>query len=254
MIECRGLCAGYKKKEVLHDISFTVPKGTVIAAVGKNGSGKSTLAACLLGVLPLRAGSICLNGKPLPQYTRQELARMVSFTPQNLPAPAVSVEELIGFGRAPYTGISGRLSPEDKAAVEKAAALCGMTELLERMVTGLSGGERQRAYLAMALAQEAPVMVLDEPSASLDIGARSQFLQLLQRLARETGRTVVVITHDLSDAVTLADHLLVLEEGRAVYTGPAGEDAAAETLERVFSVRRHVFEEDGQQFTIFTAK
>lgn len=254
MIQFKDVCAGYKKKEVLHGVAFSAPKGTVTALVGKNGSGKSTLAACVLGLLPVASGAILLNGKPLAEYTRQELARTVSFLPQVLPNPSVTAEELIAFGRAPYTGLSGRLSPADKEAVARAAALCGVEELLPRQVPTLSGGERQRVCLAMVLAQETPVMLFDEPSSSLDVGARSEFLQLLRRLAKELHRTVVVITHDLADAVTLADNLVVLENGRVAYAGSPEDEADTKTLERVFGVARHTFEENGQTFTFFTAK
>ena len=254
MLEFSRVCAGYGKRDILQDISFTARPGTVTAVVGKNGSGKSTLAACAAGLLPVRGGRISFNGKDLSAFSRKELARTVSLMPQSLPAPGITVGELVSFGRAPYTGLSGRLSPQDKEAVQRAAERCGVELFLSRRVDTLSGGERQRVYLALALAQETPVMFFDEPSSSLDVGARSDFMGMLSGLAKDLGRTVVVITHELSDALMVADDLVVLEKGRLLYAGPTREEAPTRTLERAFGVTRRVFEEDGQTFTVFRAK
>ena len=228
-----GICAGYKKKKVLENVSFSVPQGKITALVGRNGAGKSTLIRCLMGEKTDYAGKITLDGGDVRALTGQQRAKQVARLPQDLPKPRVTVKELVSFGRAPYTPLTGKLSPRDEEMVEKAIRDTGMDCLQSAFVDTLSGGERKKAFFAMVLAQDAPVVVLDEPTAHLDMVSRFAFLELVEEICRAQNKTFLVVMHDLPDVLRFADNVAVLYENQIVFTG-SPEDVFAQKIPQTY--------------------
>ena len=210
MLSFRRVCAAYGKKQVLDQIDFELPPHTLTAVVGKNGSGKSTLFACAGRKIPY-TGEITLSGRDLAAMTPRERAQRMAFLPQTLPAPAVSVAELAAFGRNPYLDFGRRMTPTDRRLVEEALERVGIAALRDKLLAELSGGERQKAYLAMILAQDTDVLLLDEPTTYMDMEYEAAFFRLLKALQAEKGVTLLVILHDLSQAMRYADRIVVLD-------------------------------------------
>ncbi len=249
--QAEQLFCRYGRHTVLEQISFSLPEGSFTVLVGPNGSGKSTLLSCLAGQLPYQ-GQIWAGDFNWSHCSARKRAETVAFLPQSVRAPDISVRDLISFGRAPYrTGLRS-LSHRDLQLIETALRRTGLEPLACRQVSCLSGGERQRAFLAMLLAQDTPLLFLDEPTASLDPEHREQLLQLLRQLAEKDGKTVLAVLHDLPAAVRYAHRLLVLQEGRLCFDGSPGEFLDRKVAETVFRVRQHVFYEQGRPYALFS--
>lgn len=236
MLELRGIAAGYGGTPVLREVSFTVPKGSLTALIGPNGCGKTTLLRAAARQLPLLAGEILLDGRPVSSYGRTEFAREAAFMPQVHSVPAITAGALVAHGRFPHLGFSRRLRPEDRAAVQAAMEATGVADWANRDLRALSGGERQRVYLAMALAQDTDLILLDEPTTYLDPGRQFELLDLIASLPGR-GKTVVMVLHDLSHALRYSTQLLLLEQGRLVQRGTPEELYAGGQLDRVFGIR-----------------
>ena len=236
MLELRGIAAGYGGTPVLREVSFTVPKGSLTALIGPNGCGKTTLLRAAARQLPLLAGEILLDGRPVSSYGRTEFARKAAFMPQVRSVPAITAGALVAHGRFPHLGFSRRLRPEDRAAVQAAMEATGVADWANRDLMALSGGERQRVYLAMALAQDTDLILLDEPTTYLDPGRQFELLDLIASLPGR-GKTVVMVLHDLSHALRYSTQLLLLEQGRLVQRGTPEELYAGGQLDRVFGIR-----------------
>lgn len=218
----------------LDRITMAVPGGSFYAVLGPNGSGKSTLMKALLGVVPLEGGEARVDGRPVGDWGRRELARSVGAVSQReATAFPITVRELVSMGRYPHLGPLRPEGPRDREAVDRALAWCDVRELAGRDVGTLSGGELQRVRIARALAQEPRSLVLDEPTASLDIGHEMAILQLLREQA-DRGITVLLITHHLDLAARFADRLLLLDQGSVAAEGSAAEVFTPEILERVY--------------------
>jgi iron complex transport system ATP-binding protein len=218
----------------LIDVSLRVQPGELVAILGPNGSGKSTLMKALLDVIPLTRGKVLLNGQPLPSWPRNQRARWVGAMSQSESVVfPIRVRELVAMGRYPHLGALAPEGPEDRDAVEQALAECGLTDLADRDVTELSGGEFQRARLARALAQTPRLLVLDEPTAQLDLGHEMQILEQL-REATARGIGILWITHDLEQAARFSDRMILLKAGRVVAVGGADEVLRVEVLEEVY--------------------
>ena len=236
MLELRGIAAGYGGTPVLREVSFTVPKGSLTALIGPNGCGKTTLLRAAARQLPLLAGEILLDGRPVSSYGRTEFARKAAFMPQVRSVPAITAGALVAHGRFPHLGFSRRLRPEDRAAVQAAMEATGVADWANRDLRALSGGERQRVYLAMALAQDTDLILLDEPTTYLDPGRQFELLDLIASLPGR-GKTVVMVLHDLSHALRYSTQLLLLEQGRLVQRGTPEALYAGGQLDRVFGIR-----------------
>ena len=236
MLELRGIAAGYGGTPVLREVSFTVPKGSLTALIGPNGCDKTTLLRAAARQLPLLAGEILLDGRPVSSYGRTEFARKAAFMPQVRSVPAITAGALVTHGRFPHLGFSRRLRPEDRAAVQAAMEATGVADWANRDLRALSGGERQRVYLAMALAQDTDLILLDEPTTYLDPGRQFELLDLIASLPGR-GKTVVMVLHDLSHALRYSTQLLLLEQGRLVQRGTPEELYAGGQLDRVFGIR-----------------
>ena len=247
-IVIKDLAIGYQSKHsvktVAEGITDTLQSGCLTCLLGENGAGKSTLLRTLAGFQPALNGSIEIMGKPLPQYKEKELATVVGVVlTERTNVQNMSVAELVGMGRSPYTNFWGRLTAEDKAKTEEAMNLVGISALKDRLVQTLSDGERQKAMIAKTLAQETPIIFLDEPTAFLDYPSKVEMLRLLRRLAVEMDKTVFMSTHDLELALQMADRLWLMAKNGAdtetakggVIAGTPEQLAQDGTLERFFA-------------------
>jgi len=214
-----------------------IPEGEITAFVGPNGSGKSTLLKALSNHLDCDAGAVVLDGKEIQEYGQKELARELGLLSQENTSPgSITVEDLIYHGRYPHRGFFDSVTDEDEAAVERAIDLAGVEHLREREVGGLSGGQKQLAWIAMVLAQEPDVLLLDEPTTYLDLHHQLRVMETIERLNEEDGVTVGVVLHDIAQAARRADYLVALEDGEVYDWGPPVDVLTEELLSDVFSV------------------
>ncbi|WP_160000447.1 ABC transporter ATP-binding protein [Roseomonas sp. 18066] len=232
------LSFGYGAAPVLRQVSLDIAPGQLTVLVGPNGSGKSTLLGALARLLRPGSGAVLLDGQAIARRPTREVARILGVLPQNPPLPeAITVHELVARGRFPHRGTFGGLGPADHAAIEAALRATGTLDLARRPVEALSGGQRQRCWIAMALAQETPLILLDEPTAFLDWRYQVEVLDLLRALTREHGRTIVVALHELNLAASHADRVVFFRDGRVVAEGPVAEACTAATIEAVFGLK-----------------
>lgn len=238
MIACRGVSAGYGRALVLHDVTLKLKPGKLNGILGPNGSGKSTLLRCLARLLPPRSGEVRFDGRDLyAGMGEREAARKVALVPQEeaLIQP-LAVRDLVQLGRTPYLGRFGWLRHEDFLAAERALAEMDLGSAGERNVLELSGGERKRAVIARALAQEARVLLLDEPTAHLDVAHAMDLFELLCRLAA-AGRTILVASHEIWQLARYCDRLLLVDGGRLKMAGRPEKVLSSRVCSRVFGVR-----------------
>lgn len=233
---CAGLAYRYPEstRPAVLDLSLNIPSGATTAVLGPNGSGKSTLLRLLLGVLQPTAGTVEFGGQPVADWGRDALARAVGVVPQGEETVfPVSVRELVAMGRYPHLGAWRREGDDDRRAVEDAMRRCDVWDLAARPVPTLSGGERQRARVARALAQQAPTLALDEPTAALDIAHEMAIFELLRDLGH-AGKTVLLVTHNVNLAARYADRLVLLHRGRVAAEGTPAQVLTREIVERVY--------------------
>ena len=217
-----GVSAGYPSRTVLDAIDLELEVGEAVALLGPNGSGKTTLLGVLAGTLPVTGGSVELFGRPIGRWARAEIARVVTVLPQGMELPAgFRVAEVVALGRVPHATSRFSVPAEDAAIVARALADAGASDLAARPTSELSGGERQRVLLAMALAQEPRLLLMDEPTLHLDLGHQLALLELIAHLRRARKITVVAVLHDPNLAVRFADRILLLQGGRVVPAGGA---------------------------------
>ncbi len=246
MLEARSLVAGYQGVDVLRAVDLALAPGEDVALIGPNGSGKTTLLRALIGRVRPRAGEVLLDGRPLGAYSDRERARRVAMVPQTFATPfAFTAWEVAALGRTPYVGAFGWLSRADRHAVDRALRDTDAAHLAERPFAELSGGERQRAVLAMALAQEPAVLLLDEPTTHLDLAHQLRTLALARELASSRGLAVLAVLHDVALAAAHFGRLVVIDRGRVVADGAPREVVTAALLDTVFDVRAAVAWHDG---------
>ncbi|MEW6747156.1 MAG: ABC transporter ATP-binding protein [Planctomycetota bacterium] len=224
-------------QRVLEKVSFTVERGEFWSIVGRNGAGKTTLLKCLNRIYTGWSGRIQIDGDPLDILSQKELARRVSYVPQ--PGEALSpftVREFALMSRYPHLSPFTSIQPRDEQAVEEALTITETKPFAARSLTTLSGGERQKVFIAAALAQGAPIMLLDEPTTFLDYRHQVEVLRLLRRINREASTTILAVTHDINTALRASDHVLALKNGRIVYLGSAQGVAGEATLARIYDV------------------
>lgn len=231
------LSLAYDQTVVIAGMDVHIPSGKITALVGPNGCGKSTLLRGLARLLSPRGGAAFLDGKAIHRMPTRELARQLGILPQSPTAPeGLTVRELVAQGRYPHQSWFQQWSAGDEAAVARALHLTGMDALAERPVDALSGGQRQRAWIAMTLAQETAVILLDEPTTYLDLSHQIEVLQLLERLNREERRTIVMVVHDLNHATRHAHHVVALRAGHVAAAGRPAEVVTPQLLHAVFGV------------------
>ncbi|SFR57491.1 ABC transporter ATP-binding protein [Microbacterium azadirachtae] len=236
-LEARNLTVGYDADPVIDGLDLALPASGITMIVGGNGCGKSTLLRTLARLLKPRTGSVLLDGSAIAQLPTKEVARIVGLLPQAPVAPdGIRVSDLVDRGRTPHRGWLGGRDRRDDEVVADALHVTGMAEFAERTIDELSGGQRQRAWVAMALAQEPDILLLDEPTTYLDLAHQVELLQLLVRLSRERGTQVVVVMHELNLATRYADHLIAMRDGRVVAEGAPGDVVTVELLRDVFDL------------------
>ena len=236
-IRGESLRVGYAaQREVLHDVDVMIPEGELTVIVGPNACGKSTLLKTLARMLPTRAGRVLLDGQPIEQLAPKAVARRLGLLPQGPSAPdGIIVSDLVARGRYPHQNLLRQWTPEDEQAVVAALIAANVADLADRSVDELSGGQRQRVWVAMALAQETPLLLLDEPTTYLDIAHQIEVLNLTRKLHRD-GRTVVLVLHELHLAFRYATHLIVMKEGRIVAQGRPEQVVTADLIEQVYDL------------------
>ena len=245
MIQINNLSIGYDKKVVIADINAHIAAGEMTCLLGANGVGKSTLLRTLSAFQPKLAGTIHIDGKPLESYSVSQLAHKLSVVlTERCNIRNMSVDDLIGIGRSPYTGFWGILSKADKRIVKECAELVGISPLMGRMIHTLSDGERQKVMIAKALAQETPIIFLDEPTAFLDFPSKVEIMLLLKKLSREMGKTIFISSHDIELALQLADTLWLMNND-GITAGTPKDLAANGVISKFFSEGRdHVVAEN----------
>lgn len=240
-LQARGVTIGYDEQAVVHDLSLDVIDGSVTAIIGPNGCGKSTLLRSMARLLSPTSGDVLLDGELIRSMGSKEVARRMALLPQTPIAPdGLRVADLVARGRHPHQKWFQQWSPDDEASVDEALAWTDISELKNRSLDRLSGGQRQRAWIAMALAQDTGLLLLDEPTTYLDLAHQIEVLDLVARLNRERGRTVVMVLHDLNLAARYADVIVVMQQGRIVAKGPSTEVFTPELLDDVFGLSADV--------------
>lgn len=254
-IRIENLSIGYpgkgEVKVVAGGIDAAINGGELTCLLGANGVGKSTLLRTLSAFQPKLDGKILIQGREIGEYTDKELSRVISVVlTERCDVRDLSVTELVGLGRTPYTGFWGTLSKEDKRVVEEAVALVGITHLSCRTMHTLSDGERQKVMIAKALAQETPVVYLDEPTAFLDFPSKVEMMQLLHRLSRQTGKTIFLSTHDLELALQIADKIWLMDKASGVTAGTPEDLALNGTLGKFFACKGIAFDGETGLFRV----
>ncbi|WP_041527688.1 ABC transporter ATP-binding protein [Paracoccus aminophilus] len=240
-LSAQGLSAGYGQRPIIEALDLSLPPGQITAIVGANACGKSTLLRALSRLLPPLAGAALLDGRSIYKTPAKELARKLGLLPQTPVAPeGITVADLVSRGRHPHQGLLARWSQRDDEAVAEALRVTQTLELAERAVDELSGGQRQRVWIAMALAQETDLLLLDEPTTFLDINHQVEVLDLLVDLNRARGTTIVMVLHDLNLAARYADHLIALRAGRLHVAGPPEIVLTEDNMRAVFGLEARI--------------
>ena len=246
-----GYASKHGVKEVSTDITADIFGGELTCLLGANGVGKSTLLRTLSAFQPKLSGRILIMGKEIGEYADKELARVLGVVlTERTEVRNLSVYELVGLGRSPYTGFWGKLSREDREMVDHSLAMVGITHLASRMIDTLSDGERQKVMIAKALAQETPIIYLDEPTAFLDFPSKVEIMQLLHRLSHDTGKTIFLSTHDLELALQIADRLWLMDKIEGISIGTPEDLALDGSLPRFFTRRGVVFDQKSGLFRV----
>lgn len=239
-INIQGLTLSYGRNTVLNDLNLQISEGKITALIGPNGSGKSTLLKTIARILKPEQGRVLLQGEDIHRQDTRTVSRQLSLLPQAPITPeGVSVRELVGYGRAPWRSRWGRLSNEDHEIIQTALSEVGLTAQADRPATGLSGGQRQRAWIAMILAQQTDLILLDEPTTWLDIAHQIELLKLMRKL-NDSGKTVVVVLHDLNQACRYCDELVVLQDGKLQQQGCPETVFTAQLLQNIFDLQAEI--------------
>ncbi|MBQ5408744.1 MAG: ABC transporter ATP-binding protein [Bacteroidales bacterium] len=240
-----GYGQGNKRTILLSDLNLRLEQGSLVALLGKNGAGKSTLLRALTCDSQPINGSVEIDGKPSDEISKRDLSRLIALVAtERIMGGAFTIRELVALGRQPHTGFLGRLSRHDDEVVRQSLEAVGIAHKAEQHVAQLSDGERQKAMIAKALAQETPIIVLDEPTAFLDVASRIETMKLLHSLAREQNKAVLLSSHDISQSLLLADELWVIIQDREVVTGSTEQVVMSGAMDRVFDNSSILFNND----------
>ena len=240
-IQVEKLALAYDEATIIEGLNASIPAGKITSIVGPNGCGKSTLLRALARLMKPRGGAVYLDGAAIFELPTGEVARRLGILPQDPKAPeGLTVRELASQGRYPHQRWFRQWSRDDEQAIERALEITGVLDLADRPLDTLSGGQRQRAWISMALAQETETLLLDEPTTFLDMAHQLEVLQLLDRLNREEGRTILMVLHDLNNASRYSHHMIALSAGKVFAAGPPQQVVTAEVLRKVFHIEADI--------------
>ncbi|UXR80771.1 ABC transporter ATP-binding protein [Staphylococcus sp. IVB6218] len=228
---------GYGDRVIVNNLDVVIPDGKITSIIGPNGCGKSTLLKALSRLLQTKNGEILLDGKNIQMQPTKEVAKKIAILPQSPDvADGLTAGELVSYGRFPHQKGFGRLSEQDKEEIDWAMRVTGTIDFKHRAVNDLSGGQRQRVWIAMALAQKTDIIFLDEPTTYLDISHQLEILELVQELNAEHGTTIIMVLHDINQAIRFSDHLITMKSGQIVRQGETQDVLCNEILEEVFNI------------------
>lgn len=237
IFEAKYLVTGYDKKIIIDGINITIPSNKISVIIGANACGKSTLLKTLARLIKPKSGEVIIDGKKITSMPSKELAKVLGLLPQSPVVPeGITVSDLVSRGRFPYQTLLKGMDQTDFDAVEEALEIMGITEFANRSVDELSGGQRQRVWIAMALAQQTDILLLDEPTTYLDITYQVEILDLLTDLNRKRGTTIVMVLHDINLSARYADYIFALRKGRLVDQGTPSEVITSELIDKVFGL------------------
>lgn len=237
-IQVRDITVAYEQSIVIPNLNLNIPEGKVTIVVGANGCGKSTMIKTVAGILRPKKGDILINGAKIRDQAPKEIARQMAVLPQSPQVPeGLLVKELAAYGRFPYQKPVGGLSKHDHQVIQWAMEATGIEELKDRRADSLSGGQRQRAWIAMALAQETEILILDEPTTYLDMSHQLEILTLLKELNEKNGTTIVMVIHEINHASRFADHIIGMKEGNMVFEGAPGKVITEQNLKTLYGIR-----------------
>lgn len=243
-LTAQNVTLGYEQRVIAENLSVEIPDHSFTVIVGPNACGKSTLLRALSRMLKPASGRVLLDGQAIGSLPAKKVARTLGLLPQSSVAPdGITVADLVARGRYPHQGLLRQWSPEDERITAESMAATGVADLADRAVDELSGGQRQRVWIAMALAQQTPLLLLDEPTTYLDIQHQIDVLDLCAELHETQGRTLVAVLHDLNHAARYATHLIAMRGGQVVAEGPPAEVVTAELVERVFGLRCQIIDD-----------
>jgi iron complex transport system ATP-binding protein len=244
VLEGNDLSKSFKGRRVVDRVTVRVQQGEIVGLLGPNGAGKTTTFYLITGLIRPDTGRVLLDGQVIQSMPAKKVARTLGLLPQSSVAPdGITVADLVGRGRYPHQGILRQWSHDDERIVQESMESTGVAELADRYVDELSGGQRQRVWIAMALAQQTPLLLLDEPTTYLDIQHQIDVLDLCAELHEEQGRTLVAVLHDLNHAARYATHLIALRDGSVVAEGAPGDIVTAALVEEVFGLRCQVIDD-----------
>lgn len=243
-ISTKNLNISYGNLDIVKDLNLDIPKGKITTIIGSNGCGKSTILKTIARIIQAKSGDIFVNNINIKEQSPKDLAKVMAVLPQSPQAPSgLTVEELIAYGRFPHQKGFGKMKKEDEDIVTWALKSTGIEEFRERPMEALSGGQRQRAWIAMALAQQTEILILDEPTTYLDLAHQLEILKLLEELNRKQGTTIVMVIHELNNAARFADHMIGVKKGQVVCQGTAHEVMTKENLKELFNIDAEIVED-----------
>jgi len=243
-ISTKNLNISYGNLDIVKDLNLDIPKGKITTIIGSNGCGKSTILKTIARIIQAKSGDIFVNNINIKEQSPKDLAKVMAVLPQSPQAPSgLTVEELISYGRFPHQKGFGKMRKEDEDIVTWALKSTGIEEFRERPMEALSGGQRQRAWIAMALAQQTEILILDEPTTYLDLAHQLEILNLLEELNRKQGTTIVMVIHELNNAARFADHMIGVKKGKVICQGTAHEVMTKENLRELFNIDAEIVED-----------
>lgn len=250
-ISVKNLSVAYEDNIIIEDMNLSIPKGKISIIIGANGCGKSTLLKTVARVNKPKRGDIFINNKNIKKVKEKNIAKEVAFLPQGPVCPSgLTVRELVAYGRFPHQKMIGGLNSYDKKVIDWAIKETGLSEFADRGIENLSGGQRQRAWIAMTLAQETEIIMLDEPTTYLDMSYQLEVLEVLERLNKEKNITIVIVLHELNNACRFADNIIGLKKGKIICQGKPIDVINKQTLKEIYGIDANLVKSDDGRYPI----